>query len=672
METEEIKKRLKRAWHPFFSRFGRLTEVQEKTIPLVLERKNLLIISPAATGKTESVIAPLSELFCDEYRDSILVLYISPTRALVNDVARRLIDPLVMMNLPLGRRTGERKEIREKLKPFLLITTPESLDSLISRTPKLLEGIKAVVIDEIHLIDGSERGDMVRVLLKRLNLLLKGRRILKFALSATVDSPELGERYMEEYETVIVRKKREIQRFFFIDSPETPSILVKFLAENQFKKCIAFFNSRSLAESFSAKFSIPPFTNNVVAHHGSLSKSIREEAESFMLSGKAGIICATTTLELGIDIGDIDCIILYRPPPSISSLLQRIGRGNRRRNDILTAIGIYTNEWEKLLFEVFFECAERGEFYEKKYREAIATIPQQVFSYLYQKRRIGTTRKSLYRIFEGIYSSEDVGRFIDHAIMKNYLKELRMGILFPSEKLENLIRYGKIHSTIKDLSSKEYEIVEAETGRRIGSVFYVPSSFSLGGKTWNLVELDKKNRIAYVRSGEESETVQLFEGVGFGNYSYELSGVLRKKIFSEIDMNSIPFTIENREAIVFHLFGPVYGSFLSESIELEKGIKTRCIDGKITLSPHPEIITTPSEDALREVIRGNISTLQDALGAGNFFYYLPDDLQIEAIWNTLDVEGFVEYLKSLKFIPYEKEDFMERIKGLLEKSGAKT
>jgi ATP-dependent Lhr-like helicase len=667
MESDEIKKRLKRAWHPFFSRFGKLTEVQEKTIPLVLEGKNLLVISPAATGKTEAVIAPLCELFCDHSTNSTIILYISPTRALVNDVMRRLNDPVEMMGLSIGRRTGERKEITSKSKPFLLITTPESLDSIMARTPALLEDVKAVVIDEVHLIDGTERGDMVRVLLKRLKLLLKGKKVLTFALSATVDRPELGARYMDNYETVVVKKKREINRFFFRDSPETPSLLVKFLAENQFKKCIAFFNSRSLAESFSARFSLPPFTNSVLVHHGSLSKSMREEAESFMLTGKAGIICATTTLELGIDIGDIDCVILYRPPPSISSLLQRIGRGNRRRNDSLTAVGIYTNEWERLLFETFFECAEKGEFYERRYREAIAAIPQQVFSYLYQKRRTGATRKSIQRIFEGIYSSEDVDRFIEHAIMKNYLREMRMGILAPSEKLENLIRYGKIHSTIKDLSSKEYEIVEAETGRRIGSVFYVPSSFSLGGRIWNLVELDRKNRIAYVRSGEEVESAYLFEGVGFGNYSYELSGVLRRKIFPEVNMNSIPFTIQNGEAVVFHLFGPIYGSLLSESLEMEKRIKTRCIDGKVTFCPSPDIMLSPSEEVVREVIRNDIATLQDALGAGNFFYNLPEELQVKAIWNSLDMDGFLEYLHTLEFVEYEREDFMERIKRVIEK-----
>lgn len=666
MGPDEIKRRLKRTWHPFFSRFGKLTEVQERGIPLVLEKKNLLIISPAATGKTEAVIGPLCELFFDEYRNSISVLYISPTRALVNDVARRLNDPMALMNLPVGRRTGERKELTEKSKPFLLITTPESFDSMISRTPRLFEDLKAVVVDEVHLIDGTERGDMVRVLLNRLNLLLKGRKILRFALSATIDKLDVGKRYMDGYETVVVRKKREINRFFLRDSPDMPSILIKFLSENQFKKCIAFFNSRSLAESFSSKFSLPPFAENVAVHHGSLSKGVREDAESFMLSGKVGIICATTTLELGIDIGDIDCIILYRPPPSISSLLQRIGRGNRRRNDSMTAVGIYLNEWEKLLFETFFECAEKGEFFEKKYRESLPTIPQQIFSYIYQKRRIGTTRKSIHRIFDGIFSLEDVDTFIDCAIMNNYLKELRMGFLFPSEKLENLIRYGKIHSTIKDLSSKEYEIIEAETGRRIGSVFYVPSSFSLGGRTWHLVEVDRKNRIAYVRGGEEVESAQLFEGVGFGNYSYELSGVLRRKVFPEINMNSIPFTRENGKAIIFHLFGPIYGNLLSEALEMEKRIKAKCLDGKVTFSPSPEVVVSPSKEALIGLVGENIAVLQDALGAGNFFYNLPESLRVKTIWNSLDMDGFLEYLKSLEFVEYDREDFIGRIKAIMD------
>lgn len=663
MDTEEIKRRLRRAWHPFFSRFGRLTEIQRKAIPFVLELKNLLVISPAATGKTEAVMAPLAEILCEDYRNEVRILYISPTRALVNDVMRRLEPPLFEMGLSVGRRTGEKKELREKKKPFLLITTPESFDSIISRTPRFFQALKAVVIDEVHLIDGTERGDMVRVLLKRLKLLLKGKPPLTYALSATVDRPDVGKRYMDEHETVVVRTPREINYFLFEDAPDLPSKVVEFLVENRFRKVIAFFNSRSLAESFSRRFAIPPFADNVVVHHGSLSRGIREEAESFMLTGKCGIICATSTLELGIDIGDIDCVVLYRPPPSISSLLQRIGRGNRRRMDELIAVAIYRDEWERLMFEVFFECAKNGEFYEKNYNPSLPALPQQVFSYVYQKRRVGTTGRAFHRVFEGIFSKEDVDTFIEYACLENYLKEGRAGLLFPSERLENLVRYGKIHTTIKDISAQEYEIVEAETGRRIGSVFYVPPSFSLGGRTWVLVDLDRKNRRAYVRALEEEvEGIQLFEGVGFGNYSYALSGVFRKRIFPEVERTSIPFTQERGEAVVMHLFGPIYGSLLSEAVEMERGIKSRCVDGKVTFISHPEALLTVSEGSLRDVIASHIGSLQDAIGAGNFFYTLPESLRIKAIWNSLDMEGFLKYLKTLVLQPVNRNEFVERLR----------
>ncbi|MEO0105659.1 MAG: DEAD/DEAH box helicase, partial [candidate division WOR-3 bacterium] len=165
MEEQVIKERLKRTWIPFFSRFGSLTEIQKKVIPKILEDKNLVIISPAATGKTEATVAPIVEKLLEKNKTDFSILYVSPTRALVNDLYRRLQYPFEYLNLKIEKKTGDRPRINEKKLPFILLTTPESFDSLLSRHTQIFTSLSYVILDEIHLLDNTPRGDQLRILL---------------------------------------------------------------------------------------------------------------------------------------------------------------------------------------------------------------------------------------------------------------------------------------------------------------------------------------------------------------------------------------------------------------------------------------------------------------------------------------------------------------------------
>lgn len=663
MESEEIKKSLSRTWWPFFSRFGRLTEVQRKTIPLVLQRKNIVVISPSATGKTEAVLAPLCEIIPERSTPSIL--YVSPTRALVNDVYRRLKDPLSMLGLRAGRRTGELKE-GEKKGIYIIITTPESFDAMLARNPVFLKKIEAVVLDEIHLLDGTPRGDMLRVLMNRLRFLIR-RTPLTCVLSATIDRPEIGGRYMDDYEVVNVRGEREIEYVLMKETPTIPSELVRIFTNGRFKKVIVFFNSRLYAETFSKRFSLPPFEGKVVVHHGSLVKGLREDAEGFMHTSRIGIICATTTLELGIDIGDIDCVVLYRPPPSISSLLQRIGRGNRRRNDILFAIGVYENRWERELFEIFFQCAKSGRLYGKKYNPIHTILPQQVFSYSFQKKRTGVTKNGFMKLFKGIFKEDEVNEFLEWALTEGFLQEGRGGVLHLTSKLENMIKYGRVHTIIMDFSPSSYEVIDVETGRKLGDVFYPQEQFVFAGKTWTLVELDRKRGKAFVRETRRDwEMAKLFEGVGFGTYSYELSGVLRSRFFKGLKERDIPYARTNNcEVIVAHFFGSIYSEILSETLSRQYGMKFHSPDGIITFfRGEPHILLSPEKTILREVIADTLLKLQDVMGVNGFFRLLPRYLQIMGVWNALDVDGFLDYLSTLSFKEYGEVELKEVLSSL--------
>lgn len=139
MKPTEIKQRLSRTWFPFLSRFGKFTPVQKSAIPLILEGDNLVVISPSASGKTEAVVAPLVERMIDRNHREFAILYISPTRALVNDLYRRLEEPFRQLNLPLQIKTGDRPTFETSKLPFCLLTTPESFDSLLCRHPEVFK-----------------------------------------------------------------------------------------------------------------------------------------------------------------------------------------------------------------------------------------------------------------------------------------------------------------------------------------------------------------------------------------------------------------------------------------------------------------------------------------------------------------------------------------------------
>ncbi|MEO0092846.1 MAG: DEAD/DEAH box helicase, partial [candidate division WOR-3 bacterium] len=346
MTEAEIKQSLKRTWIPFFSHFGRLTPVQVATIPKILSGENIVVIAPAATGKTEAVVAPVVERILgkpDFKANRFSILYVSPTRALVNDLYRRLASPIgylkLNLELDLARKTGDRPKLDEKRPPFLLLTTPESFDSMLCRFPKIFAQLSAVILDELHLLDNTPRGDQLRILLNRLRRIKSNLQYC--ALSATIDDLTIGERYFPNPKVVLVQIERDIETVLIPNSKDLVSILFQLFQEHQLHKILCFFNARSYAESYGKVFDRAPFKNRVWVHHASLVKKERERIEALMNQEKFGILCATSTLELGIDIGDIDGVVLFRPPFNVSSLLQRIGRGNRRRKNYLFAIGVY-------------------------------------------------------------------------------------------------------------------------------------------------------------------------------------------------------------------------------------------------------------------------------------------------------------------------------------------
>ena len=666
-DEREIRVALKRTWTPFFSRFGRLTEVQVRTIPMVLEGRNVVVISPAASGKTEAVVAPAVERLLPDRRDRFSILYVSPTRALVNDLFRRLSEPLEYLDLALARKTGDHPAIDESKLPFMLITTPESFDSLLCRHTRIFKQLSVVILDELHLLDNTPRGDQLRVLLERLRLI--NADIQYYALSATIDDLDIGQRYFPEPVVVQVPGRRDIDSELMPMGDGWPERVVKELQKRDCRKVLCFFNARSYAEEYAKLLNRPPFTNRVWVHHASLTREAREGVEATMNREKTGLLCCTSTLELGIDIGDIDAVVLVRPPFNVSSLLQRMGRGNRRRQSNLQALGLYLNSWEKFLFETMFECAREGRLYEKTYTPALSVIPQQVCSYLFQRRRIGTTWESARRVLRPLAGGDaPIDRAFRQMIDSGEVVAQRPGIYFNGPATAQRVETGKVHSNIQDKTFGNYDVYDITTGRQIGTVFFVFHHFVLAGRSWELVEHREKEKKIMVRPlAAVSSNTKVFEGTGTGGYSYRLAPVLKARLFPDLAPNQFPYFRDGNQLLLVHLLGSTYGYILSEALSAQ-GRDTSDMDGKLfvlsggkpgaTLKSFP----APSLSAVRDVVSGSLFRLEDSLGSGAFFRSLPEELQIEDHLLTLDIRGLLEFLKGLEPVELPAEEVTAQIK----------
>lgn len=658
MNPQEIKARLPRTWHPFFARFGSFTAIQEMAIPMILAGDNVVVISPAASGKTEAVVAPVLEnILTEGPAEGLKVLYISPTRALVNDLFRRLETAVDYLHLTLGRKTGDRPKIDPKYLPTVLLTTPESFDSLLGRHPRIFAGLRYVILDEIHLLDNTPRGDQTRILLNRFRKIVA--RLRYCALSATIEDLELGARYFSDPRVCCLPSPREID-YDLMPARHFVDDLFQHLAIKGQRKILVFVNARSFAEGFSQKMNRPPFEDRVLVHHASLTKPRREEVEKQMNQSDRAILLATSTLELGIDIGDIDLIVLYRPPYNISSLLQRVGRGNRRSGR-LSALGVYVNEWERYLFKAFFACAREGRLYEKKYRPSLAVIPQQAYSYLFQRRRIGTTLKSLQQILAPVFAENEVRDVFRKFVDEGTVREVRPDIYHLTSRLEDRIEYGKIHSNIAEKSFGEYDVFDVNQGSQIGRIYYLYDQFILAGRCWQKVQVlenEKKVFARFIRNGPSFAKV--FEGKGAGNYNYRLAPVLKDHFVPGLKPEEIPYYFDGTSTHIFHLLGSLYGFLLADSLTVE-GIDALDLEGKILsldrLQLPDDRFPTPKPESIQKIVSENIPRLEDALGSGAFLYDLPIEYQVADHQRNLDIEGFLEFLGSLRMVEIGAEKF---------------
>lgn len=459
-----------------------MTEIQTRVIPKILNGINVVIASPTASGKTEAVTAPAIEQLFDasEAISPFSVVYIVPTRALANDTYARLADAVQASNLICGIKHGDKPNLQSK-PPHFLITTPESLDSLICRRPNDFRNLKTLIIDEIHLLDNTYRGDQIRILIRRLRKLnLDDFRV--HLLSATLKHPEnVARRYVDDFEIVDGGAQRAIH-YAFKQSHED---ILRLAQANKWKKLLYFCNKRETVEDVAAQLRPIWEPYPVKVHHGSLDRRIREETEHVMKTARVAVCVSTSTLEVGIDVGNIDAVVLADAPWSLASLQQRIGRGNRRQ-DFIQVVGLTESILEEEVLRAMIEAAIRGEISEIDYKADLSVVVQQVFSYLFQNPK-GASTESIMNIVNPLCSDTDALAILKHLAVQGFVGHQNQK-WFADTEVMNMGDKGKLHSNIPDTFS--YQVIDTNSGKKIGSISSgFDTIFVLARQAWKVTHV---------------------------------------------------------------------------------------------------------------------------------------------------------------------------------------
>lgn len=332
--------------------FSKPTEPQEKVIPLVLAGKNVLLISPTATGKTEAAFLPvLSALLQQQGEPGIKVLYITPLRALNRDMLERFEWWCNNLDIKLAVRHGD-TETKERVRqsrspPDILITTPETLQAVLSGwiMRQHLQRVQWVIVDEVHEMADSKRGSQLALALERLRGMI-GKDFQMVGLSATIGSPDKVAQFLvgngRSVEVVRVPVARMMRLKVLFPTPDDedvrlatqlythPEVAARLRIIRDYisrhKSVLLFTNTRAVSEVLASRFKVWDIDFPVSIHHGSLAKPSRLAAEKGLKSGELkGLVC-TSSLELGIDVGRIDLVVQYMSPRQATRLIQRVGR----------------------------------------------------------------------------------------------------------------------------------------------------------------------------------------------------------------------------------------------------------------------------------------------------------------------------------------------------------
>ncbi|MGP6219940.1 DEAD/DEAH box helicase [Caldiplasma sukawensis] len=501
-------------------KYEEMTEAQELFAPVVFSGRDAILISPTGSGKTEAVIFPIFSRILEEEAESVACLYITPLRALNRDMFSRIESYGRELSIRVQVRhsdisISERKKIMEN-PAHIIITTPESLQILLNsnKLRSKLKNLRWVIVDELHELAQNERGAQLSIALERLKEIAPNFQ--RLGLSATVGNPsEIASFLNPNGQVEIVKTGLHKDMEFTIEIPDSApdEIANKMACDSHYagavkriyeyimneRGTIVFVNTRSVAEDLAFRMKLYYGDIPVLVHHGSLSRETREDAEQKFKKGEIKALIATSSLELGIDIGTADLVIQFNSPRQINKLVQRIGRSGhsiykKSKGVIICTDVIELEEAMAIISQVKAESLEPVSISKK----SIATVVNQIML----ETRIWKVieLKTLFQTIKNAYC----GRFLNlqkfNEIL-NFLNDSRK-IRFDGERIfRSAASLDYFISNISMIpSEKNYRVIDSINRKFVGTLDekYVVNEISPGsyfvikGSTWRVMKIEEE------------------------------------------------------------------------------------------------------------------------------------------------------------------------------------
>ncbi len=519
--------------------FSKPTLPQSMAFPPVFAGKNVLLIAPTGTGKTEAVLLPIFSKLVEHKKETetgISVIYITPLRALNRDMLKRLTFWSEQLGIGVEVRHGDtearirRKQARQP--PQVLVTTPETLQAILpgSQMRKNLANVHHVVVDEVHELAESKRGAQLTIALERLYEVTQ-HEFQRIGLSATVGNPEEVAKFIAGRNRRISLVQAVLPKSYryLVESPvpaeidyETAGKLetspeaaarIRLLLElvDSHKSTLIFVNSRTIAEMLGHKIS-QLNRADIAVHHGSLSKEERMSIEDQFKSGNLKAIICTSTLELGIDIGNVDLVVQYMSPRQVSSLIQRVGRSGHSLERLSEGVivTVFPDDTLESIAAVNNAMANRIEpvvFHEN----ALDVLAHQIAGILMDKQRI--TLNGLALIVRRAYPYRKLPhkKLIEVVDFLENLNKLRLDpeheVLGKTGRTREYY-YGNL-SMIPD--ERRYPVINVLSDRRIGTLgdefmaldARVGLHFIMRGKVWRVAQIEEETGNVHVVPAED-------------------------------------------------------------------------------------------------------------------------------------------------------------------------
>lgn len=581
---------LVRTW--FLAKFGAPTEPQIAGWPAILAGETTLISAPTGSGKTlAAFLTCIDQLIrlglSGKLTRKTRILYVSPLKALTNDVQKNLLAPLAEMaalakeqgltfpEIDVAVRTGDtlsrERQAMLKTPPHVLVTTPESLYILLTaeKSRAMLASVQTVIVDEIHALANDKRGAHLLLSLERLEALCP-QKIVRIGLSATQKPIELVGDFLTGNgrcaPTIInIGHMRQWDLSTWIPDDELGAVASNALWEQiydqlarfaeQHRSTLIFTNTRRLAERIAHHLSERLGEDQVAAHHGSLSRKLRLAAETKLKQGELKALVATASLELGIDIGHIDLVCQIGSPRSIAALLQRVGRAGHWHEAVSKGVLIATTRDELLECAALARAVQSGDLDRLLIpHEPLDILSQQIVAACASQ---DWREEDLYQLVKRAYHYANLTRETFDALIEMLSNGIaasrgRYGAYLFRDQVGGLVK-ARRHSRLTAITSggaipdNGLFTVVTENGTVVGTLdedFAVESNrgdiILLGSTSWQIIRIDSAaGRVHVVDANGAPPSVPFWRGEAPGR-TPELSqhvSQLRQQISDLLPLN---------------------------------------------------------------------------------------------------------------------------------------